>query len=109
MIKVGKVRGDGTAWIYDKAPPGASLYAVAGKVEQPTRADISARLRALAEEMEYLASCMDYYGGMAEWSRHGREIAGAGHIARQWADEIEASGERSERTPLAGRPTQTTG
>lgn len=57
----------------------------------PTKTVIAARLRMLADDMEYLAACMDYYGGLAEWSKHGREIAGAGAIARQWADEIETS------------------
>lgn len=41
--------------------------------------------------MDDIAVTMDYYGGFAEWSRHGREISGAGEIARQWAEEIEAS------------------
>ncbi len=50
---------------------------------------IAARLRKLADEMETISVMMDYYGGFAGWSKHGREIAGAGHIARQWADEIE--------------------
>jgi hypothetical protein len=57
----------------------------------PTKTVIAARLRMLADDMDYIAACMDYYGGFSEWARHGREIAGAGNIARQWADEIEAS------------------
>jgi hypothetical protein len=56
----------------------------------PTHSDISARLRSLADEMDNIAVAMDYYGGFAEWAQHGREIAGAGAIARQWADEIDA-------------------
>ena len=62
-----------------------------GERPPPTKNVIAARLRMLADDMEYLATCMDYYGGFAEWSKHGREIAGAGAIARQWADEIEAA------------------
>ena len=54
-----------------------------------TKHQISAKLRVLAAEMDDIAIAMDYYGGFAEWSEHGREIAGAGNIARQWADEIE--------------------
>ncbi|HQU90279.1 MAG TPA: hypothetical protein PLC58_16990 [Denitromonas sp.] len=57
----------------------------------PTKMQIAARLRALAAEMDDIAVAMDYYGGLAEWAQHGREIAGAGAIARQWGDEIEAS------------------
>ena len=56
-----------------------------------TQAEIAERLRKLAVEMEYIAVAMGCYGGSVEWSRHGREIAGAGEIARQWADEIESS------------------
>lgn len=57
----------------------------------PTRTEIAARLRVLADEMDDIAAAMDYYGGFAEWAQHGREIAGAGNIARQWAAEIEAA------------------
>jgi hypothetical protein len=64
---------------------------VVGYRPPPTKTVIAARLRMLADDMEYLAACMDYYGGFAEWSKHGREIAGAGAIARQWAAEIETS------------------
>lgn len=76
-------------------------------VGAPTKYEIAARLRKLADEMDEIAVTMDYYGGFAEWSRHGREIAGAGEIARQWAGEIEASnakvsGERSESAGLTG-------
>jgi hypothetical protein len=60
-------------------------------VVTPTKMDIAARLRKLADEMDDIAVAMDYYGGFLEWARHGREIAGAGTIARQWAGEIEAS------------------
>ena len=60
-----------------------------GERPTPTPEVIAARLRMLADDMEYIAACMDYYGGFAEWSKHGREIAGAGEIARQWADEID--------------------
>ena len=60
-------------------------------VGSTTRTDIADRLRNLGDEMDDIAAAMDYYGGFAEWSKHGREIAGAGAIARQWADEIESS------------------
>lgn len=46
------------------------------------------KLRVLADAMDEVAVELDYYGGFAEWSQHGREIAGAGNIARGWADEI---------------------
>jgi len=55
-----------------------------------TKLEISEKLRRLANEMDEISVLMDYYGGFAEWAVHGREMAGAGKIARQWADEIEA-------------------
>lgn len=53
-----------------------------------TRHEIAERLLLLADAMEDTAVAMDYYGELAEWARHGRELAGAGRIARQWAAEI---------------------
>lgn len=55
--------------------------------------DIAYRLRRLADDMDAIAVLMDYYGGFAEWSRHGTEMAGAGNIARQWALEIDMDGD----------------
>jgi len=57
-----------------------------GNEHPPTPAEIAARLRTLAYEMDCIAVLMDYYGGFPEWAKHGREIAGAGAIARQWAE-----------------------
>ena len=53
---------------------------------------IANRLRDLANDMDEIAALLDYYGGFAEWSRHGIELAGAGNIARQWALEIDLDG-----------------
>lgn len=58
----------------------------------PTKTEIAQRLRKLADEMDEIAVAMDYYGGLAGWSQHGREIAGSGKIARQWAEEIDKEG-----------------
>ena len=69
---------DGCTYIGPRNPP-------------PTKVQIAVRLRKLADEMDDISLCMDYYGGLAEWAQHGREIAGAGKIAREWADEIEAA------------------
>ena len=60
-----------------------------GHERPPTPAEIAARLRTLAYEMDCISVLMDYCGGFSEWAKHGREIAGAGAIARQWAEEIE--------------------
>ena len=54
-----------------------------------TRSEIAARLRALADDMEGIAVDMDYFGGFAEWAKHGKEMLGAAWIARQWADSID--------------------
>ena len=62
-----------------------------GSKRGPSREDIARRLVGLAEEMDSVAVAMDFYGGFAEWAQYGREIAGAGRIARQWAEEILAA------------------
>lgn len=54
----------------------------------PTKAQIADRLEALSVEMLYVATLMEYYGGAAPWAQHGRELARASGIARQWAGEI---------------------
>lgn len=56
----------------------------------PTKKQIAKRLRTLANRMTDVATDMDYYGGFAEWALHGKELANAANIARQWADEIDA-------------------
>ena len=56
-----------------------------------TPAEIVARLRAVAADMEALGAAMDYFGGFTgRMTQHGREMVGAAGIAREWADEIEA-------------------
>lgn len=55
------------------------------------RLEIAQRLRSLADDMTEVATLMNYYGGLAEWARHGVELACASHIARGWADAIEAA------------------
>lgn len=50
---------------------------------------LAIRLRLLADEMETLGADLDYYGGLAEWATHGREMVGAAEIARGWANAIE--------------------
>lgn len=87
---VGSLEGHG----YTLAPKNETSKArpSAVKDEQPappSQREIASRLRKLAEDMGELAVAMDYYGGFSEWAKHGRELAGAGETARQWADEIE--------------------
>ena len=46
------------------------------------------RLRLTANTMVNLGVDMDYYGGMSEIGQHGREMVGAGLIAREWSDKM---------------------
>ena len=71
--------------------------------ERPaTQTEIAARLRLLAYEMDDIAACMDYYGGFAKWAQRGREVAGGGNIARQWAAEIDAANAPLQAAPRSG-------
>ena len=54
----------------------------------PQKLEIAARLVRMAAEMESIGVAMDYYGGLAEWARHGKELAGAANICREWAFEL---------------------
>lgn len=56
-----------------------------------TPREIAARLRHLADSMLDIAAEMHYVGGFAEWAQHHVELAGAAHIAREWADGIDAA------------------
>lgn len=68
---------------------GDKLYVGAPTQAPQTKAEIAYRLRWLSKHMIDIAASMDYCGGMAEWAAHGVQMAGAAHIANQWADEIE--------------------
>ncbi len=59
-------------------------------------ASMALRLRALAEAMETLGADMDYYGGLAPWGQHGREMVNAAGMARAWADEMESTHGQAE-------------
>lgn len=52
---------------------------------------IAHNLRQLADQMHLAAVDIGYYGGRAEWAKHGRELAGAAVMVLQWADEIETN------------------
>lgn len=55
-----------------------------------TPLQIAKQLRKLSKLMTTLGVAMDYYGGFGEIAQHGREMVGAGEIARGWARGIEA-------------------
>lgn len=73
-----------------------------------TRSDLLTRLRALAEEMTDIGTAMDYYGGTAEWSKHGLELCGAASLVREWVGEIEPNGEVRGTSRQAGGASDST-
>jgi hypothetical protein len=77
------------SWTRCESAVGACPYSH----QPPTKIEIAEKLRALAAQMDEVAALMDYYGGLAEWGKHGIELAMAGVLARQWADEIENESE----------------
>jgi len=65
--------------------------------------DIVNRLRELSEQMIQLGTEMDYFGGFnAEIAEKGKELAGAGMIAKGWADDIEKIGKESVKVEQDG-------
>ena len=59
-----------------------------------SRTEIAAALRMLSVEMTRITEAMQTTGALTEMAQHGIELAGAGQIALQWAEAIEA--ERGE-------------
>ena len=72
-------------------PPGTRCESAPGNCPYARikKGNIAKRLRELADTAAALAVDMDYFGGMAEWSAHGRELANAALQLKQWATEIE--------------------
>lgn len=65
--------------------------------------DIVNRLRELSEQMIQLGTEMDYFGGFnAEIAEKGKELAGAGMIAKGWADDIEKIGKGAVKVKQDG-------
>jgi hypothetical protein len=60
-------------------------------LDSPTsKAEIAGNLRWLSEHMLDIANNMAFYGGFSDMAQHGAELAGAGALAKQWAEAIEA-------------------
>lgn len=56
-----------------------------------TLKQLAKKLAKLSEKMIELGTAMDYYGGMnAEMAKHGKEMVGAGLIAKEWSEKIES-------------------
>jgi hypothetical protein len=59
-----------------------------------SRAELLKRMKALAKEMQTVGAAMDYFGGLeAEFTKHGRELFGAGRVVKSWVKEIEVNKE----------------
>jgi hypothetical protein len=63
----------------------------------PSQSDIAKKIRALSDSMSDIAVEMDYFGGMAEWSKHSVELLGASAVVRNWALEIDAASKKDAR------------
>ena len=56
----------------------------------PTAQEIARRLRLLSEQMQELGAAMEYTAGFdGAMAEHGKELLGAGLIARGWSAAIE--------------------
>lgn len=58
-----------------------------------TRSEIIEGLKQISFDMIEIGTAMDYYGGSSHVSDRGRELVGAGVMARSWAEEWEKEGE----------------
>ena len=59
------------------------------KPKPQTKAEkLAEKLEKLAKKMMDVGAEMEYYGGFGEMAIHGRELIGAGRIARSWVKEI---------------------
>jgi hypothetical protein len=56
-----------------------------------THQQIADQLKALSEQMIYVGTAMDYYGGLGtDMAKRGAELISAGLIAEDWAEHMEA-------------------
>lgn len=54
-----------------------------------TKSEIIEGLRQLSVDMVEIGTAIDYYYGLNPLSQHGKEMVGAGLIAKEWANEME--------------------
>ncbi|MEN9358139.1 MAG: hypothetical protein RL695_2310 [Pseudomonadota bacterium] len=66
-----------------------------------TPLQIAKQLRKLSKAMIALGVAMEYHGGFGKIADRGRELAGAGDIARDWARAIEAEHKTTGANPPA--------
>jgi hypothetical protein len=56
-----------------------------------THQQIADQLKVLSEQMIYVGTAMDYYGGLGtNMAKRGAELISAGLITEDWAENIEA-------------------
>jgi hypothetical protein len=59
-------------------------------INQRLTTDLARKLRRLSKQMIALGAEMDYHGGFdGRISQHGREMAEAGRLVREWVEGIE--------------------
>jgi hypothetical protein len=59
--------------------------------------EIAGQLLWLSKHMTDIATSMDYYGGFAYWSTHGKELSVAALICQEWAQEIKEDSCKTKR------------
>lgn len=59
--------------------------------------NIIERLNKISQDMINLGVDIDYYYGINPLSQHGKEMVGAGIIAKEWADEMSKDNDWDEK------------
>ncbi len=67
-----------------------------------TKHELADKITALVQQMQEVATEIDYYGGMAEWAQHGAELMNASFTAETWAEGIRAEAQAEQ--PHAPQP-----
>lgn len=57
-------------------------------IKPPSKLEIIARLNALSNELIEVGTQIDYYYGINPLALHGKEMVGAGLMAKEWAEEM---------------------
>lgn len=67
-----------------------------------TKHELADKITALVQQMQEVATEIDYYGGLTELAQHGAELMGASFIAETWAEGIRAEAQIEQ--PHAPQP-----
>lgn len=82
----------GTVTAINIEPDSRSHLAIV-KNNPPAKQHLADKITALVQQMQEVATEIDYYGGMAEWAQHGAELMNASFTAETWAEGIRAEAE----------------